>query len=1139
MTTINSIEIRGIRSFTPYRTEFLQFEKPLTLIVGKNGSGKTTLVESLKAVTSGTLPPGQSKGRTFVFNNKLNKSSEVKASIKITFNTHTNETVSASRSYTVTTDKTDPKKLTFKGTENVLNVTSQDGKKKSLALKTTDMDIAVPLLMGMSKALLDNVIFCHQDENNWPLEDPSKIKSRFDDLLETSRYTKALQSIQRAKREQEDMIILKKSKLDAYKSQILQVKILNLNLSQIADLRKQLETSRQEISKTKKEIELTQRQMNEMNEKMLAKRKYFEESSSKYNEYCEAEAFYTRVKKEFETMNEQLDEIYEEPLDQIRNYHKALTNELKASESKSENLTKSIDMLSMNLNDQHEKLRKINSHENNVLILKEKYSFNSKRITEIYNEILQEFSLNLEDLEEEAIKSKIESLSIPTIEENILNDENQNLENELKKLQTSLLNTTGKIAAFNVMLKTVNAELKEHEEIASEYEKVNIHKNNLNKELESLSEDIKSLENQLNELHLKKEDMLSKGFRMKNMIMTKTDINREEISSAIKFLNYIIDNDSKHIESYNKLLSSLNLDENKLIQVMKRIFDELFIKDDKVLKDIYDSVNRLHKSSKVKASCGKCGNEVELLLTDMSFEPYNELIRILTNNRIKEYVKYFEKVLNEDRRDNEDDGFEINEYNMILHDITTLKQNLSNKKLAVEWKTKELQQTMIKLEKIAESTTKMAKSKDEKAFIISEKDKITSETNELQANVDNINNKLKQNKADLNNMQNTRNVKYNKFKSMYNELVSMNQSNRQIQLKINEYPPNVSDKITNINQNIDKLNESIKSNKEKQNALTSEIREKKRLNELLEQNITYKEQEQLLQESKSRFEKLELEMSGKDVKEIKADYDKITNECSSLSHKIATMNGMLISREENAAKLSEMLSSDSFSRAQSQYMETYIELKSHIVAKMDLEKYYKYLESSLHNYHLEKINNINSSLKRIWREVYTGTHIDYIQSETINMDFLDILVNKRFNCCLVQSKVDKDVSPTEISSHSYSYRVVMVTPNGVELDMKGHCSAGERILSSLVVRMALIECFSTNCTILALDEPTTNLDKDNTQSLENSLSKLVNESNLNFQLMIITHDEGFANKMATLCSCDKYIKLEKNDTFTKIRTIRF
>lgn len=32
---------------------------------------------------------------------------------------------------------------------------------------------------------------------------------------------------------------------------------------------------------------------------------------------------------------------------------------------------------------------------------------------------------------------------MPTVDENILNEETQNLENELKKLQASLLNTTG------------------------------------------------------------------------------------------------------------------------------------------------------------------------------------------------------------------------------------------------------------------------------------------------------------------------------------------------------------------------------------------------------------------------------------------------------------------------------------------------------------------------------------------------------------------------------------------------------------------------------------------------------------------------------------------------------------------------
>jgi hypothetical protein len=30
-----------------------------------------------------------------------------------------------------------------------------------------EMDILVPLFMGVSPAILENVIFCHQEESNW------------------------------------------------------------------------------------------------------------------------------------------------------------------------------------------------------------------------------------------------------------------------------------------------------------------------------------------------------------------------------------------------------------------------------------------------------------------------------------------------------------------------------------------------------------------------------------------------------------------------------------------------------------------------------------------------------------------------------------------------------------------------------------------------------------------------------------------------------------------------------------------------------------------------------------------------------------------------------------------------------------
>lgn len=48
--------------------------------------------------------------------------------------------------------------------------------------------------------------------------------------------------------------------------------------------------------------------------------------------------------------------------------------------------------------------------------------------------------------------------------------------------------------------------------------------------------------------------------------------------------------------------------------------------------------------------------------------------------------------------------------------------------------------------------------------------------------------------------------------------------------------------------------------------------------------------------------------------------------------------------------------------------------------------------------------------------------------------------------------------------------------SGVELDMRGRCSAGQKVLACLIIRLALAETFCLNCGILALDEPTTNLD---------------------------------------------------------------
>ena len=54
------------------------------------------------------------------------------------------------------------------------------------------MDKQVPLLMGVSAAILENVIFCHQDEALWPFSDQANLKKIFDEIFDTSKYTKFL-----------------------------------------------------------------------------------------------------------------------------------------------------------------------------------------------------------------------------------------------------------------------------------------------------------------------------------------------------------------------------------------------------------------------------------------------------------------------------------------------------------------------------------------------------------------------------------------------------------------------------------------------------------------------------------------------------------------------------------------------------------------------------------------------------------------------------------------------------------------------------------------------------------------------------------------------------------------------------------
>lgn len=175
-----------------------------------------------------------------------------------------------------------------------------------------------------------------------------------------------------------------------------------------------------------------------------------------------------------------------------------------------------------------------------------------------------------------------------------------------------------------------------------------------------------------------------------------------------------------------------------------------------------------------------------------------------------------------------------------------------------------------------------------------------------------------------------------------------------------------------------------------------------------------------------------------------------------------------------------------------EYNKAYLEHKVLELSLKDLDKFIQVLDKAILDFHSTKIDEVNKILKDLWVSCYKGNDVDYIE-----------------------------IKSESLSNKTYSYRISQIK-NGVELEMRGRCSAGQKMLASILVRLSLAQTFGSN--ILALDEPTTNLDRDNIESLAYALLKISS----NFQLIIITHDEEFVNILSRESS-EWYYRITRND----------
>lgn len=256
---------------------------------------------------------------------------------------------------------------------------------------------------------------------------------------------------------------------------------------------------------------------------------------------------------------------------------------------------------------------------------------------------------------------------------------------------------------------------------------------------------------------------------------------------------------------------------------------------------------------------------------------------------------------------------------------------------------------------------------------------------------------------------------------------------------------------------------------------------------------------------------IERDISEMNVQNAESERDKYEEQSRRLREQYSTLNAQLAGKmgeikqmEDQSRQFQKELDTE-FENVEKAYQEEWVKLNTKTIALDDLATYSRALDSAIMKYHSMKMQEINRIIDELWKVTYSGTDVDTIM-------------------------IKSDQNTASKGNRTYNYRVVMVKQDA-ELDMRGRCSAGQKVLASIIIRLALAECFGVNCGMIALDEPTTNLDAENIESLARSLSNIIElrQAQKNFQLIVITHDEKFLTYMNASKYTDHFYKVKRND----------
>jgi len=294
--------------------------------------------------------------------------------------------------------------LSFKQLDGVIRMMDPTtGQRTSLSHKCGELDKQIPNLLGVSKAILEHVVFCHQEDSSWPLMEGAVLKKRFDDIFDSTRYTKALDVFRKTEKEMNSKVKDLKAELAGLSSHQHAAKEYRKELT---EQNEQLESLDDDKSAIKKTIDQCEEELKVYQEIIMQMEGINDEIEVRKNELTQQKCV---VEKQREMLEEDLTNKHtvRELQEMLRDYDQKVESEkqrLKDLESDNSRLLNDIENLRKREMEYSSQIGKLSAEKDaHERRLRERFT--------VMENIAQKYSVNLQTSQTQDLNASFASLS--------------------------------------------------------------------------------------------------------------------------------------------------------------------------------------------------------------------------------------------------------------------------------------------------------------------------------------------------------------------------------------------------------------------------------------------------------------------------------------------------------------------------------------------------------------------------------------------------------------------------------------------------------------------------------------------------------------------------------------------------------